>query len=65
MVVHVVAYQAITQLLEEIYMLKEALFHHFPIKTEMNGVYDLCMVTPRYSLCTRMTEFVNSQSLMI
>lgn len=62
----VVPYQAIAMLREELYILEQPPFQHFPQRTKMNGVYRFLMLLPLNTLYERrMTELLQCQTLMI
>jgi hypothetical protein len=59
MAIQVAAYHAIAMLREELFILSEPPFQHFPERTEMNGVFKFSMLTEPHTLYEkRMTEFV-------
>lgn len=59
MAIQVVAYQAIAMLREELYIMSQPQFQHFPQRTEMNGVYCfLMLMKPNTLYEKRMTKLV-------
>ena len=66
MAIQVVAYHAIAMLREALITLSELPFHHFPERTEMNGVFKFSMqIVPSTLYEKRMMELVMCQAHMI